>query len=222
MGRGGWADRGGMVRLPSPVFPIPVYRRESAVRFSWNPKATNSGFTLTELMIVVAIVGVLASIAIPGFQRYQKTSKRTEAYTNLAALAKAQKSYFAETSVFVASLPEPSNTTGVDPHAAQRDGSSLGPAFATVGWTPTGDVYFDYDTCTSNGAFNCGCTCPTCFTATAWGDLDNDGSMSGYMYFQDDGSGTTCPTAIGGFGPPVVDGAALLRTPGWNGSTDDF
>ncbi|MCP4904851.1 MAG: hypothetical protein GY910_07710 [bacterium] len=46
--------------------------------------------------------------------------------------------------------------------------------------------------------------------------------MSGYMYFQDDGSGTTCPTAIGGFGPPVVDGTALLRTPGWNGSTDDF
>ena len=188
----------------------------------WKDPKTGGGFTLTELMIVVAIIGVLASIAIPGFQRYQKTSKRSEAYTNLAALAKAQKSYFAEANTFVGSLPEPSNTTGIDPNAAKRDASSLNIAFANVGWIPTGDVYFDYDTCTANAGFNCGCTCVTCFTATAWGDLDNDGAMSGYMYFQDDGAGTTCPTAIGGYGPPVVGGSALLRTPGWNGSTDDF
>ena len=180
------------------------------------------GFTLVELMIVVALLGLLMSIAIPGFQRYQTGSKRSEAYTNLAALAQAQKSYFAEWNTFVSSLPEPSTTTGVDPSPAKRDSAAVDTAFSTVGWAPAGDVYFDYDSCAASGAFDCGCSCPTCFTATAWGDLDGDGSMSGYMYFYDDGNGTTCPTAIGAYGPPVVGEAQLLRTPGWNGSTDDF
>ena len=181
-----------------------------------------SGFTLVELMIVVAIIGVLTSIAIPGFQRYQHGAKRAEAYTNLAGLAKAQKSYFAEWNVYVSSLPEPSNTTGIEPGPSKRDSAAIDSAFSTVGWAPAGDVYFDYDSCAASGSFDCGCACPSCFTASAWGDLDDDGAMSGYMYFYDDGSGTTCPTAIGGYGPPVVGDVPLLRTPGWNGSTDDF
>lgn len=49
-----------------------------------------SGFTLVELMVVVAIIGVLTSVAIPNFRRYQAKSKTSEAKINLAGVYSAQ------------------------------------------------------------------------------------------------------------------------------------
>lgn len=60
----------------------------------FNPR--NRGFTLIELMIVVAIIGILAAIAIPNFIKFQARSKQSEAKTNLKALYTAQKSFFSE------------------------------------------------------------------------------------------------------------------------------
>ena len=57
-------------------------------------KTNRKGFTLIELMIVVAIIGILAAVAIPGFMRYIKQSKTTEATTNLNALVKGAQSYY--------------------------------------------------------------------------------------------------------------------------------
>ena len=54
------------------------------------------GFTLIELMIVVAIIGILAAIAIPNFLKFQAKSKQSEAKTNLKAVFTAQTSYFGE------------------------------------------------------------------------------------------------------------------------------
>jgi len=60
----------------------------------------NKGFTLIELMIVVAIIGILAAIAIPNFLKYQAKSKQSEAKTNLKGIFTAEMSYFGENNYF--------------------------------------------------------------------------------------------------------------------------
>ncbi len=58
------------------------------------------GFTLIELMIVVAIIGILAAIAIPNFLRFQAKSKQSEAKTNLGGIFTAETAYFGEHNTF--------------------------------------------------------------------------------------------------------------------------
>lgn len=63
-----------------------------------------NGFSLVELMIVVAIVGILASIAVPKFQTFQAKARQAEAKSNLAHLYTLEHSYFADAETFVAVL----------------------------------------------------------------------------------------------------------------------
>jgi len=59
-------------------------------------KMDKKGFTLIELMIVVAIIGILAAIAIPNFLNYQCKSKQSEAKQSLGTIAKNQEAFWAE------------------------------------------------------------------------------------------------------------------------------
>ncbi|MDY0132472.1 MAG: prepilin-type N-terminal cleavage/methylation domain-containing protein [Desulforegulaceae bacterium] len=58
------------------------------------------GFTLIELMIVVAIIGILAAIAIPNFMNYQCKAKQSEAKSMLGNIRTLQEVYFAENSKY--------------------------------------------------------------------------------------------------------------------------
>jgi type IV pilus assembly protein PilE len=60
------------------------------------PTKLQTGFTLLELIIVVAIISILASIAIPAYNGYVETSKRSDAQASLMALAIAQEKYRAQ------------------------------------------------------------------------------------------------------------------------------
>ncbi len=58
------------------------------------------GFTLIELMIVVAIIGILSAIAIPNFLKFQAKSKQAEARANLGGIYVAQLAYFSTMSTY--------------------------------------------------------------------------------------------------------------------------
>ncbi|MCX7979219.1 MAG: prepilin-type N-terminal cleavage/methylation domain-containing protein [Bdellovibrionaceae bacterium] len=57
---------------------------------------SNKGFSLVELMVVVAIIGVLAMIGIPSINKYMAKARQSEAKTNLSSLYTANKAFFAE------------------------------------------------------------------------------------------------------------------------------
>ncbi len=65
-------------------------------RLDRNPK----GFTLIELMIVVAIIGILAAIAIPNFLKYQAKARQSEARINLGGIFVAEMAYYGEQARF--------------------------------------------------------------------------------------------------------------------------
>jgi len=112
------------------------------------------GFTLMELMIVVAIVGLLAAIAIPNFFGMQKRAKTTEAKSNLGALWALQEAYYIENEAYVKPTGE----------------LAPGPYDGTVGWPelgffPKGTTRYQYEIISAD---------VSSFIAKAKGDIDGD------------------------------------------------
>ena len=62
------------------------------------------GFTLVELMVVVAIIGLLSAVAIPNFKKYQAKSKMSEAKLQLSALYTAETSFYSDYNMYAQCL----------------------------------------------------------------------------------------------------------------------
>jgi type IV pilus assembly protein PilA len=156
-------------------------------------KKLQKGFTLIELMIVVAIIGILAAIAIPNFIKFQARSKQSEAKANLKAIFTAQKAYFQEKDRFstltgdIGFSPERNNRyayflTSTSPVLEDRSGSTI-PAAATFSGIGV-DVYkygsgaaltglASVGSCAASTA-GIGAAAPFDFTAAANGNVDAD------------------------------------------------
>ena len=84
----------------------------------------SQGWTLVELMIVVAIVGILASIAIPSYNGYIEASQHSTAKQNAVGLAGFEDTYFYENDTYLAGTYIPGSTDTLT---------------AALEWKPSGD-----------------------------------------------------------------------------------
>ncbi|MEX2209110.1 MAG: prepilin-type N-terminal cleavage/methylation domain-containing protein [Myxococcota bacterium] len=193
------------------------------------------GFTLIELMIVVAIIGILAAIAIPNFIKFQLRAKAGESKVNLAGIRTAQESYFAEAGTymdfpptpilgFVPQQKAPFNPLGCPPAVWAPGGNG----FCWIGWQPEGDVYYAYELEAASSAAGVVAVDPANgvtanqFYATAVTDIDADGAQNSWGINQPDIQGVPLAAAAAGGQAPLgaVCGASVLGGGGASGPVD--
>lgn len=141
-------------------------------------KKRNNGFTLIELMIVVAIIAIIAAIAIPNLLRSRMQSNESAAVGNLRTLVASQTAYHSANFVYTASFD---------------DLTTASPAYLDGDWTTTKSGY-DYTLAGDSANFNCSAS------ATSYGVTGGRGfytDASGVIRYESGGDATDASTPLG-------------------------
>lgn len=94
------------------------------------------GFSLIELMIVVVIIGVLTTIAIPSYQEYVRKSRTAEAESNVSSIAQYEEQYYSENNQYYTAAANPASVpTSADP------GGALTFNAASANWVELGAIF---------------------------------------------------------------------------------
>jgi type IV pilus assembly protein PilA len=137
------------------------------------------GFTLIELMIVVAILGILAAVAIPAMIKYLRRAKTSEAIDKLAMLYRASSTYASNERVtrsvagttLPVQFPLSQTPTPAVPPAGVKAVDAVGlwdtPTWFALDFAISDPHYYSYE-------YASGAVAPRSFTARALGDLDGD------------------------------------------------
>ena len=154
-----------------------------------------SGFTLVELMVVVAIIGLLSAVAIPNFRKYQAKSKMSEAKLQLSSLYTAESAFFSDFNIYGTCL----SYMGFDPSPESNQryfavGFGAGATIDTTAWL---------------SAINSGLQ-----TGTGVSLCDNSTTMTHNQDYYDAGKGTGSTIAKG----TGYIGSSMLGTQADNGT----
>ena len=192
----------------------------------------SKGFTLIELMIVVAIIAILAAIAIPQYKKFQLKSKTAEAKVNLGAIKTCEEAFYGEHDTYLtAATLSPGHTLGTNAHmkmawtdktaaddAATTEDDPTVTSFAEMGFQPAGEVYYDYAVTTGDSITVGSRTYVQDCTICAQSDLDADGTAAVYVLGLDGDQDGTGPIRSSCAGTPTPTRHDEIEGP----SGDDF